>query len=242
MNDERQWPDTWGPLSGSEARSGLCLQHLSPAQNLTMFRCILALITAPLCLPALADSCTYSTYKWNVAQRQAVAHQRVSKPRSEINVAERDSETGCTVCEEDQVEIQPAGLRPFKVCKLLANSIGQAIAELQRQQAPLRDIVGYRVGMTRGDIDADGNRTGFSNHSFGVALDINTEQNGLYDNCYSFGPNCRLIKGGPWNPQNAGSLTTGSVIVTTFKRYGFRWGGEIAGKQKDFMHFSPTGY
>ncbi len=23
---------------------------------------------------------------------------------------------------------------------------------------------------------------------------------------------------------------------------GFKWGGEIAGKQKDFMHFSLTGY
>ena len=188
------------------------------------------------------DTCTYSNYKWNVHKRQAVSHQRVEKLRSELSAAERDATTGCTVCEEDQVELSLVGLRPFKVCKHLATRFRAALHELQAQQAPVFDVVGYRVGMTRGDIDSDGNRTGFSNHSFGIALDINTEQNGLYDNCYQFGPHCRLIKGGRWDPKQPSSLTADSVIVQTFKRHGFLWGGEIAGKQKDFMHISPSGY
>ena len=189
-----------------------------------------------------AERCSYNNYKWNVHQRQAVSHQRISKLRSELSAAERDAATGCTVCEEDQVELSLPGLRPFKVCKLLAAQFRTALQELQAKQAPLLDVVGYRVGMTRGDIDRDGNRTGFSNHSFGIALDINTEQNGLYDNCYQFGPHCRLIKGGRWDPKQPSSLTADSVIVQTFKRHGFLWGGEIAGKQKDFMHISPSGY
>ena len=120
--------------------------------------------------------------------------------------------------------------------------VEKIIAELQRQHAPLKDVVGYRVGMTRGNPDKHGNRTGFSNHSFGVALDINTDHNGLYENCFKVSSACRLIKGGRWDPKQEESLTADSLIVRTFKQNGFKWGGEIAGQQKDFMHFSPTGY
>lgn len=188
------------------------------------------------------QQCTYSTYKWNVNDRKAVERRSVSKPLTELTVAEKDSETGCTVCEEDQVTLTFPGLPPFRVCKLLAPRVTSIITELQRKHAPLRDVVGYRVGMTRGNADRAGNRTGFSNHSFGVALDINTAQNGLYENCIRFNPSCRLIKGGTWNPKQELSLTQNSMIVSEFKHNGFKWGGEIAGLQKDFMHFSPTGY
>lgn len=186
--------------------------------------------------------CTYSTYKWNVRERKSVGHIKVVKPVSELTAAEKDSATGCTVCEEDQVTLSFPGLRPIKVCKHIAPRVQKIIEELQRQQAPLQDIVAYRVGMTRGDVDKAGNRTGFSNHSFGVALDINTEQNGLYENCVNITPSCRLIKGGKWDPKQKFSLSKNSPIVLEFKSNGFRWGGEIAGQQKDFMHFSPSGY
>lgn len=118
----------------------------------------------------------------------------------------------------------------------------QVIDTLQRAKAPLREVTGYRVGMTRGEIDATGNHTGFSNHSFGVALDVNAEQNGLYENCINFDSSCRLVMGGQWHPRQTFSLTKDSVIVLEFKRNGFLWGGEIPGQQKDFMHFSLTGY
>lgn len=186
--------------------------------------------------------CTYSTYKWNVQGRRAVERRKIVKPLSELTAAEKDSQTGCTVCEEDQVTLAFAGLKPFKICRLIAPRIQVIIAELQSQQAPLINVIGYRVGMTRGEIDDDGNRTAFSNHSFGVALDINTDKNGLYENCITFGPSCRLIKGGPWDPNQDASLTKESMIVQEFQRNGFKWGGEIAGQQKDFMHFSPSGY
>ena len=96
--------------------------------------------------------------------------------------------------------------------------------------------------MTRGPTDAEGLRTAFSNHSFGVALDVNAELNGLYDRCPSFGPDCRLLLGGRWQPDAPGGLSADSAVVEALREAGLRWGGEIAGKQKDFMHFSPTGY
>jgi hypothetical protein len=187
-------------------------------------------------------TCHYQTYQWNTQSRQAVNHRAVSRPRSQLTAQEVDAATGCTVCDEDQVEIRFATLKPFKVCRQLAAKIEAALQQIRQQDGKIIDVVAYRVGMTRGDIDHAGNRTQFSNHSYGTALDINTGQNGLYDNCLQFNTNCRLIKGGPWHPEQAGSLTTDSIIVRAFKTQGFKWGGEIAGQQKDFMHFSLTGY
>lgn len=187
-------------------------------------------------------SCTYTTYQWNVYARKAVGHRKVVKSYGELSEAERDAQSGCSVCEEDQVALSFPGLKPFKVCKSVAPQVRDIIETLQRQRAPLVEVTGYRVGMTRGEIDSSGNRTGFSNHSFGVALDVNVGRNGLYEDCISFGSSCRLIMGGRWDPAHPLSLTRDSTIVLEFKRNGFRWGGEIAGRQKDFMHFSPTGY
>lgn len=205
--------------------------------------CILSsILTLGSTAQGAEQQCTYSTYQWNVHDRKAIGQRKIVKPLSELTVAERDSQTGCTVCEEDQITLTFAGLRPFRVCRFIVPRVRASIAALQRKRAPLLDVVGYRVGMTRGKVDSAGNRTGFSNHSFGVALDINAEQNGLYENCISFNSSCRLIKGGRWNPNQEFSLTEDSMIVQEFTRNGFHWGGKIAGQQKDFMHFSPSGY
>lgn len=208
-----------------------------------MFRFVIIFILL-IPRPVLAEAayCSYSTYKWNVYQRQAVAVETVKKPYSEIGANEIDAGSGCTVCEEDQLEIALPGLTPFKLCKKIAAQFEQTLLELLNQNAPINKIVGYRVGMTRGDVDRQGNRTQFSNHSFGLALDINPQLNGLYENCIQFGPQCRLRKGGHWNPVQPGSLIADGLIVIALKKLGLRWGGEIEGKQKDFMHFSPTGY
>jgi len=133
-------------------------------------------------------------------------------------------------------------LSPFRVCKVFAPVVRKTLLNLIQQGEPIYEVVGYHVGRTRGKIDVDGNRTKFSNHSYGIAIDINPQLNGLYDHCVRFGPNCRLIRGGPWRPGQPGTLTSESPIVKAMKAAGFRWGGEIEGNQKDFMHFSITGY
>jgi len=189
-----------------------------------------------------SQTCHYSTYKWNVNSRTVVEAKTISKLKSELSPAEIDTTSGCTLCEEDQEAIRLPGLNIFKVCKKFAPKIKLALTKLIEQDQPIHNVIGYRVGMTRGNIDSQGNRTQFSNHSFGVAIDINTDQNGLYDNCIQWNPKCGLIKGGPWDPTNPESWTADSPTVTLFKQNGFKWGGEIKGKQKDFMHFSLTGY
>jgi len=186
--------------------------------------------------------CTYSTYDWNVQQRKAVNVHTVRHRYSDITRAERDYATGCTLCEEDQVWIELPGVARFRLCRRVAPRIVPLLEQMQADGFPFFEIEGYRVGKTRGVVDERGNRTGFSNHSFGVAIDINPQQNGLYDHCRRFGPLCRLIRGGAWHYGQAGSLFADHPLVLSFKSIGYNWGGEIAGKQKDFMHFSPSGY
>jgi hypothetical protein len=194
--------------------------------------------------PAIAEpACTYSTYKWNTQQRKAVQFERVEKWYSQVEAREIDEQTGCTVCEQDQTTVSLPGIEAFKVCRIVAKSLRDALAVLIQNGEPINSIIGYRVGMTRGDVDLEGNRTGFSNHSFGVAIDINPDSNGLYDDCILFNDTCRLIKGGPWRPgSDRFSLHSESHIVKKMKAAGFLWGGEIQGRQKDFMHFSLSGY
>jgi len=189
------------------------------------------------------DTCTYETYQWNIHQRKAVEYLQVSHPYGELSEEEIDQTTGCTVCMEEQVVVQVSTLPPFRICRKLATDIKQTMEKLVHQGEPIYEVVGYRVGKTRGDVDANGNRTRFSNHSYGVALDINPKQNGLYTNCTTFGPQCRLIKGGPWRPRLTPlSLQPNGKTVAAMGSIGLKWGGEIKGRQKDFMHFSVSGY
>ena len=187
-------------------------------------------------------TCTYSTYQWNTKSKTAVNFHRVQHNYSSLKTFEVDKLTGCSVCEEDQISIKIGQLKTFKICKILAKALAAKLTKLVAQGQPIQKLVGSRVGMTKGQVEDKGNRTQFSNHSFGIALDINDEQNGLYDRCVSFGPQCRLRKGGEWDPRFDLSLTAQSPIVLAMKKLGFKWGGEIKGKQKDFMHFSPSGY
>jgi len=190
----------------------------------------------------MPESCTYELQLWNVIEKRSVTTKNVEHSYSELRPEELDPATGCTVCSEDQELISTPPLPPFSVCFKLAPSVRSILGDMVRRGALLRTVVGYHVIKSRGVIDKNGNRTGFSNHSFGTAIDLNSEQNGLYDNCISFGPECRLIRGGEWKPGVPGTLDKNSDIVKMFKQAGFQWGGEIAGKQKDFMHFSLTGY
>jgi len=188
-------------------------------------------------------TCTYETYTWNVHARRAVDRRWVTHAYAELRAAEVDPATGCSVCREDQTRVELAPLAPFHICHKLAPRVREVLGRLLDDGLPIYEVGGYRVGKTRGDADGNGNRTLFSNHSFGIAMDLNPGDNGLYDRCLRFGPHCRLIRGGPWRPgESPASLTADGAIVRALKGVGLHWGGEIAGKQKDFMHFSVSGY
>ena len=197
------------------------------------------------CLSGNAEPgiCTYSTYKWNALLRKPVEFEEVTKSYSELSSSEIDSLSGCSVCDQDQVEIRLPNIQPFRVCNVIAGQIEKILFDAIDSGYVIDEIVGYRNGKTRGPIDTKGNRTQFSNHSFGIAIDINPDDNGLYDQCIEWGPECRLIRGGEWTPgTDPKSLTKESYLVVELKKAGLLWGGEIAGRQKDFMHFSPSGY
>lgn len=204
----------------------------------------LVVVTSTLaCGICPAQTCHYDDWRWNVHEKRAVQNMSISKDYALLADNERDAQSGCSVCQEDQQVIRIQGLPEFSVCKKYAAKAQETLTRLINSGAYIKSVTGYRVGRTRGEVDAQGNRTDFSNHSFGVALDINAEHNGLYIHCIEFGPQCQLSRGGPWRPGvDPYSLESCGAIVLMMKAAGFKWGGEIAGRQKDFMHFSLTGY
>ncbi len=199
-------------------------------------------INSPLMGDQKPQKCTYWTWEWNTKKKRSENHRQVQKDYSKLSDIEKEGRSDCTVCEEDQVWIRINGVKPFRVCKYYETNIRTALKEITATGFPLLSVTAYRVGKSKGPVDKNGRRTQFSNHSFGTAIDINRDLNGLYDNCSSFGKQCKLRLGGEWNPQRPGTITKNSVVTKAFKSVGLKWGGEIKGRQKDFMHFSLTGY
>lgn len=77
-----------------------------------------------------------------------------------------------------------------------------------------------------------GNR---SHHSYGIAIDINLNENYMIKNG-------KVIAGSCWNPaSNPYSIGPDSAVVRAFQKRGWVWGGTWK-SSKDYMHFSYTGY
>lgn len=189
---------------------------------------------------AAPDRCHYTYTVWSATERRTVATVPVDHSRSAMTAAERGP-FGCTPCEEDQVDLRLSDGHALQVCAAVAGPIRSAVEQALAHGAVITSILGYRPSMSRGDPDAAGNRTVLSNHAVGVALDVNEAHNGLYGGCATWSPACRLLKGGPWSPSDPLSIQRDGAWVQAFRAIGYGWGGELAGDQKDFMHFSPSG-
>ncbi|MEO1137061.1 MAG: M15 family metallopeptidase [Pseudomonadota bacterium] len=189
----------------------------------------------------LPATCTYADWTWNSRERRPVDVREVEKPYSALTDDERDAVTGCSLCREDQVEIALPGLEPFQVCKVVADDLETALRRTIEAGFQVETVTGYRVGRSKGVLDAQGRRTEYSNHSFGLAIDVNADRNGLYDRCTEFSGACRLIRGGEWRPGEPGGITPETPLYEEMTAIGWKWGGELPGRQKDFMHFSPSG-
>ena len=199
--------------------------------------------------------CVYSTNVWHVGKGTVVDRRTVRKPYDALDPDERDpNDPRCTVCEADQVRINPAllgmgGLPAFRVCHAYAEPVKAALRALAADpDARIVSITGYRPGRTRGPI-VGGMRTWFSNHSYGTAIDINASFNGLYDRCDvlrvtpSTVRKCVLKLGGHWDPRvnPLETIIEGGAIHREFTKF-WKWGGAIRGGLKDMMHFSITGH
>jgi hypothetical protein len=205
---------------------------------------------------AIPTRCSYAMYNWSVTKKRGVNRRTEDHDYATVEGDERDpNDEVCTLCEQDQVEIDPADLgldvKPFKVCWAYADKVRAALATIADSgEFEIVSITGYRPGRTRGRV-AQGMRMELSNHSYGTAIDINAKYNGLYRRCSVEATDetsiegCTLGVGGAWNPTAMPrvSIAPGGVVVTTFTEdVGWKWGGSIEGRTKDFMHFSLTGY
>jgi hypothetical protein len=88
-------------------------------------------------------------------------------------------------------------------------------------------------------VTATGPGSGWSQHSFGLAIDINPIENptvtaeGTTRNRYAR----------PYTDRadvRSGMVVQGGVVVRAFAAIGWKWGGSWSGA-KDYMHFSLTG-
>ncbi|HAH07296.1 MAG TPA: hypothetical protein DCM05_12370 [Elusimicrobia bacterium] len=206
---------------------------------------MILLLAAALAVPAeqaAAPKCSYTYTVWNVKAKKSLIRKTVSKAYGELTPSEKGP-LGCTPCVEDQQEVVLSNGLKFQACKKAAEPVRKALEAALAKGQKIVSVLGYRAQMSKGAADKDGNRTELSNHAFGTAVDLNEEHNGLYENCISWGPKCRLRKGGKYRPgADPLSLTKESPALAELKAAGFEWGGKIEGRQKDFMHFSPTGY
>jgi len=187
------------------------------------------------------DVCTFEDWAWHSEAKEAREYQTVRTTRDELSEAQRHPHLPCSVCREDQSQITLSNGVSVEVCHILAQDIEMALEETLRSGFDIQTLKGYRVGRTRGPLDERGLRTKYSNHSFGIAVDINAAANGLYDDCITWGPTCRLRLGGAWDRRNPLSIVAGKAPHRQLTSIGLHWGGALEGRQKDFMHFSLTG-
>ena len=72
-----------------------------------------------------------------------------------------------------------------------------------------------------------------SKHSYGFAIDINPVQNPYFKG------KVVLPEGAIYNPSKPGTLTSDCVVVKTFIRLGWDWGGNWK-SLKDYQHFEKV--
>jgi len=84
------------------------------------------------------------------------------------------------------------------------------------------------------------NTNRLSNHAFGLAVDINPEQN-IYFKLDQNGKEIfRYPVGGIYDKNVAGTLYAEHPVVLKFKELGFKWGGDWT-DYKDYQHFEKVG-
>lgn len=115
------------------------------------------------------------------------------------------------------------------VHQAVANDVVNAFTEIARSGFPIKDVYCYSWrGMA-------GNSQTTSHHSYGVACDINANENYMIRNG-------SVIAGSLWRPgENPYSIVPNGPVVQAFEKYGWTWGGSWS-SSKDYMHFSFTGY
>ncbi len=114
----------------------------------------------------------------------------------------------------------------------LADDVLNIFAEIYNspEQFPIKDVGGYYWRNTSGGR--------LSHHSYGLCIDINANEN------YYVEPDGTPIVGNYWKPyEDPYSMPEDGIVVKTFAKYGFLWGGNCWSDKyaKDYMHFTYLG-
>ena len=120
----------------------------------------------------------------------------------------------------------------IEVNKALAEDVVSIFTEIYNDssQFPIKNVGGYCWRNS-----ASGK---ISQHSYGTCIDINWNEN------YYVQPDGTPITGSYWLPgEDPYSIAEDSIVVKTFAKYGWRWGGNAWGESyaKDYMHFTYLG-
>lgn len=134
------------------------------------------------------------------------------------NVGKPGSAAGVAYRKKNIVTITVAGIS-LSVHKGVAPLFKAAINECAakgRRFDKVKDDWGYAHRYIRGS------KTNMSNHSYGLAIDLDATRNPLTED---------------------GKIHTDmpAWVVAVFAKYGFFWGGSYSGKRKDPMHFEFLG-
>jgi len=118
------------------------------------------------------------------------------------------------------------------VNQALADDVVSIFTEIYNDssQFPIKNTGGYTWRNTAGGK--------ISQHSYGSCIDINWEEN------YYVEPDGTPITGTHWKPgEDPYSIAEDSIVVTTFAKYGWLWGGNAWSEKyaKDYMHFTYLG-
>ena len=120
----------------------------------------------------------------------------------------------------------------IEVNRALADDVVKIFTEIYNDpsQFPIKNTGGYYWRNT-----AFGR---VSQHSYGTCIDINWEEN------YFVNPDGTPITGTHWLPgEDPYSIAEDSIVVKTFAKYGWLWGGNAwsSNNAKDYMHFTYLG-
>lgn len=114
--------------------------------------------------------------------------------------------------------------------KQLAGDVQEVFKTAQNNGFKIYQASGYSFRSMN-----NGGKGSLSHHSYGVAIDINVNEN------YSHRGNT-IYAGSFWNPSiSEYSIPRDGVLVKAFEAKGWKWGGNWSGNYQDYMHFSFTG-
>jgi len=136
----------------------------------------------------------------------------------------------------------------------VANEVTQIFGELYRKGYPIRrmQLVSRYQANDHASIEADNTSafncravtggTKWSNHSYGTAIDINPLENPYVSRSGHIAHKASLLyrKRAHIGSHPRSVIVRGDAIVRTFKRRGWRWGGDWR-SVKDYQHFDKPG-